>query len=43
MAGAPLTSDEARARLAKLAEKLSERDDEVLRLRTKLDFAEVGL
>lgn len=34
---------EARERLAKLAEKLSERDDEVLRLRTKLDFAEVGL
>jgi predicted ATP-binding protein involved in virulence len=35
--------DEARTRLASLAEKLSERDDEVLRLRTKLDFAEAGL
>lgn len=35
--------DEARTRLASLAEKLSERDDDVLRLRTKLDFAEAGL
>ncbi len=33
----------ARARLAALADALSERDEEVLRLRTKLDFAEVGL
>lgn len=34
---------DARARLAALAHSLSERDEEVLRLRTKLDFAEVGL
>ena len=35
--------DEARARLVALAAKLSEGDDAVLRLRTRLDFAEAGL
>lgn len=35
--------DEARHRLAQLAARLSEHDDAVLHLRTKLDFAEVGL
>jgi hypothetical protein len=35
--------DEARARLALLAELLSEHDGDVLRLRTTLDFAAVGL
>lgn len=35
--------DEARARLATLAELLSEHDHDVLRLRTKIDFAAVGL
>jgi len=35
--------DEARSRLASLAELLSEHDGEVLRLRTKIDFAAVGL
>lgn len=35
--------DEALARLDTLAEKLSEHDDEVLRLRTTLDFARAGL
>ena len=35
--------DEARARLATLAQKFSEQDDDVLDLRTRLDFAEVGL
>lgn len=35
--------DEALARLDALAEKLSEHDDEVLRLRTTLDFARAGL
>lgn len=35
--------DEARTRLATLAEKFSAEDDDVLDLRTRLDFAEVGL
>jgi ABC-type cobalamin/Fe3+-siderophores transport system ATPase subunit len=35
--------EEARARLAKLAVMLTERDDAVLGLRTRLDFAEAGL
>lgn len=35
--------DEARARLATLAARFSEQDDDVLTLRTRLDFAEVGL
>ncbi len=35
--------EEARARLAVLAAMLSEHDDAVLHLRTKLDFAEAGL
>lgn len=35
--------DEARGRLAVLAAMLSEHDDAVLHLRTKLDFAEAGL
>ncbi len=35
--------DEARARLKTLAAKFSEQDDDVLDLRTRLDFAEVGL
>lgn len=35
--------DEARTRLAHLAELLSEHDRDVLRLRTKIDFAAVGL
>lgn len=35
--------DEARAALLTLAEKLSESDDDVQRLRTRLDFVEAGL
>jgi predicted ATP-binding protein involved in virulence len=35
--------DEARAALLTLADKLSESDDDVRRLRTRLDFAEAGL
>lgn len=35
--------DEARAALLTLADKLSESDDDVQRLRTRLDFAEAGL
>jgi predicted ATP-binding protein involved in virulence len=35
--------DDARARLLQLAARLTEHDDAVLRLRTRLDFAEAGL
>jgi predicted ATP-binding protein involved in virulence len=35
--------EDARARLLELAARLTERDDAVLRLRTRLDFAEAGL